>query len=225
MTLRPWYRSHPESLARAAQEVISRYPRLHFEEVGDIVTVRGVFEVREGEIVYDEYEIELELPAESNRTIPVVRETGGRIPRHEVRHVNRNDGTLCVVLPEAYWNTYPNGLSLVEFLDGPLREYFAGQSLVELGEAWPAGEWAHGEIGVLEFYAELFGTNDWKSIIGLVQLLARREVKGHWDCPCASGKRLRQCHGPKVIYLRGRIPRALALRLLEKVRRASEGQR
>jgi hypothetical protein len=212
---RPWYLSNPALLAHVADEAVSHHPGLWFEEGNDVVIVRGVFEIREDDSVLDTYELELELPRESDRGIPLVRETGGRIPRHEDRHVNPNDGTLCVVLPEAYWYAHPTGLSFVEFLDGPLRSYLASQSLVERGRPWPAGEWSHGAAGILEFYAEAFGTKDLKSILGLVGLLARDQVKGHWDCGCGSGKRLRQCHGPKVIELRARLPRELAARLID----------
>lgn len=225
MARKPWYRSNPDALARVKREVLSRHPRLRFEETNGAVILCGVFEVREGDVVVDEYQVDVELPSDTERGIPVVRETGNRIPRDIDRHVITAEGTLCVVLPEAYWNDNPRGLSLAEFLDGPLREHLAGQSLVDMEQPWPAGEWGHGIKGVLEFYFQVLKTKEPKAFVGLLELLARREAKGHWDCPCGSGKRLRNCHGPTIFNLRDRIPRQLARRALEMLRRQVEAEK
>ncbi|MDP3909849.1 MAG: SEC-C domain-containing protein [Gemmatimonadales bacterium] len=222
MARRPWYRLKPHRLNQVRDEVLSSHPRLKFDEVDGKILLTGVFELREGGWERDKYCIEIELSQDSEHGMPVVRETGGRIPRDINRHVNAEDGTLCVMLPEAFWYDYPKGLSLLQFLDGPLTEHLAGQSLVELGEPWPAGEWGHGSDGILEFYREALGTDDPKALMGLSALLATSEVKGHWLCPCGSGKRLRVCHGPKIIVLRTRIPRELAGRARAAIQNSIE---
>jgi len=217
---RPWYRSSRE-LSRVKAEVLSRHPALTFKEVDGRVIVYGVFEIREGKVLHDKLVIEVELARDSARGIPVVRETGGRIPRTADRHVNTEDGSLCVVLPDAYWYHHTRGLTFADFLDGPLRAHLAGQLLVELGEPWPAGEWGHGINGILEFYFEVLRTKEPKPFVGLLGLLARPEVKGHWACPCGSGELLRKCHGPRILHLRARIPQKLAKRALDLLRSAS----
>lgn len=47
----------------------------------------------------DRYSVELQLARNHPAGLPVVRETGGRIPRHLDRHVLSN-GTACVLIPD-----------------------------------------------------------------------------------------------------------------------------
>jgi hypothetical protein len=71
----------------------------------------------------------------------------------------------------------------------------------------------HGAEGVRTSYRELLGTEDDDVIHGYLACLAAKQVKGHWWCPCGSGKRLRDCHVTQVLspadalkslrYLRG----------------------
>jgi len=50
-------------------------------------------------------------------------------------------------------------------------------------------------------------------VLDIVQLLLGSELKGHWQCPCGSGKRLRKCHLQALIELRSKeIPRRLLVR-------------
>jgi hypothetical protein len=37
--------------------------------------------------------------------------------------------------------------------------------------------------------------------------LAAKKVKGHWPCPCRSGKKLRDCHSYQIKELRNNISR------------------
>ena len=157
------------------------------------------------------------LAPDSPRVPPAVWEVGGRIPRvPDPHHVNTADGSLCVVLPEAFWYEYPKGLSLAEYLEGPLRRHLSGQAVVLRGEPWPAGEWEHGSLGTLQFYKELFGARNEEQLQRFLDLVGRDEVKGHWICPCGSGEKLRHCHRVQVDKVRDRLPDTL----LEPVRRA-----
>jgi len=53
----------------------------------------------EGQVL-DRYSVELQLARNHPAGLPVVRETGGRIPRHIDRHLLAADGTACVLLPD-----------------------------------------------------------------------------------------------------------------------------
>jgi hypothetical protein len=77
---------------------------------------------------------------------------------------------------------------------------------------------AHGADGIRAFYAELLGTGDMNVIRGYLACLAAKKVKGHWECPCGSGKRLRECHGTRVLDLRKKISTADASASLSYLR-------
>lgn len=219
MGAKRWYRKRPELVECVREETIAGYPEFTFVDNGGVPFFRGTYKVREDDTVYAEFEIEIELPEELPKGLPATREIGGKIPHEADRyHVNKSDGTLCVVLPDEYWYRYPGGLTFVEFMNQPLRAHLAGQALVARGEPWPAGEWSHGPKGAVEFYAEVLGTADPVVLGRFLEVLAKDKdsVKGHWDCPCGSGKKLRNCHGPEIFDLRRRIPPELPHRLLKR---------
>lgn len=98
------------------------------------------------------------------------------------------------------------------FIDGPDHNYLLGQALVERGEPWPFGEWAHGLQGRLDYYKDLLGTDHLEAICSYLAYLGSERIRGHWDCPCRSGKRLRNCHFTMISALRERMPRHEATR-------------
>ena len=100
------------------------------------------------------------------------------------------------------------------FLTGPMHDYFVSQTYYEVNGVWPFGERSHGMLGVLEAYADLLGVAlDSKIVADNLNLLSRRQIKGHALCPCGSGKRLRQCHSDDLKRLSQKIPPFMAKRM------------
>ena len=170
----------------------------------------------------DRYSVELQLARNHAAGLPVVRETGGRIPRHIDRHILAADGTACVLLPDERWRLWPTGSSLLKYVTGPLHSFFLAQTTVEEGQPWPFGQWAHGAKGIFQFYRELLKTADVRVITTYLDYLAGKKVKGHWPCPCRNGKKLRDCHFDQVKDLREKISRKDAERSLAILRAAGE---
>lgn len=193
------------------------FPELSLVERGDTMVVAGTFPLVDDLKVIDRFMIEVELPRMYPRGLPLVREVGGRIPRDAGRHVE-GDGKACVFLPDEYCYRHPDGMDLIDFLKGPVLGFLVGQSLAEHGQPWPQGERGHGSDGIIAFYGELLGSDDLKTIRRYLEALAAKQVRGHWDCPCGSGQRLRQCHHAQLLRLRDRIPRSVARESLEKFR-------
>src|SRR2546422_346813 len=109
MDHRPWYVTDPSLCQEIRAEVENTYPDLAFLNANGRVVVQGQLPLFEGGIVHDRWHIELEPDPKSPRGLHIVRETSGRIPRVDDRHVNSN-GTLCVALPDAYWFEHPDGM-------------------------------------------------------------------------------------------------------------------
>jgi hypothetical protein len=202
---RPWHRRRPALLAQVQSDVEAFCSTLHVFVEGEVVRVRGTFPVlHEGEVLA-RYAIEIEFPADYPDRLPIAREVGGRIPRTGKHHVFPATAACCVLLPEDRWWSFPPGRPFSEYLSGPLHNYFLGQSVVAAGGTWPFGEHAHGAKGVIAFYEEKFGTNDPKVVVRSLRALAAGKVRGHWPCPCESGKIIRQCH-PGIIEAAKRVP-------------------
>lgn len=206
-----WHRANPESYEKLKWAVQAQYPHLTFHEEERRVLIRGSFPLTHEGKLLDRYIVEIEIPPDYPDSLPVVRETAGRIPHTADRHMNRN-GEACLFVPDERSWVLPPGATFLEFLNGPVYSFFLGQTFVEMGQEWPFGQRSHGNNGILEFYSEKIGTKNSEIIIRYLELLSKREIKGHWDCPCGSRKRLRDCHLREVRDLRSKIPPDVARR-------------
>jgi hypothetical protein len=170
------------------------------------VYIRGslfLYDLERGQEI-DRYTIEVELLPDYPKSIPLVREVDGRIPRIASRHINA-DGTACLFVPDERWRHYPESASIVDFIGGPVHQFFLGQSYFEITGQWLFGQRSHGIVGLLEYYAEILETKKFKVIYNFISYLSKPQIKGHWPCYCQSGKRLRNCHLKKVFEYRSKI--------------------
>ena len=78
----------------------------------------------EGQVL-DRYSVELQLPRNHPAGLPVVRETGGRIPRDIDRHIITADGTACVLLPDERWRLWPHRQPLAEIPYRPSPQFLS----------------------------------------------------------------------------------------------------
>lgn len=217
MTDKPWHRANPEAFAELQERIGWEYPGLHFHERGDQVILAGTYPITDGDRVLDHYQIEVAIPyAGPHADIPVVRETGGRIPGNDPEY-HMSNGTACLFVPEEFWYRHPAGMDLLTFLNGPVRAFFVGQSLVQRGEPWPYGARPHGNEGIADFYKELLGTADPARIKTCVKLLIARKLPGHKLCPCGSRRPVRECHLPTLRQIRTRVPRRVILETLRRL--------
>jgi hypothetical protein len=208
----PWFIANLALYAQIQEQVAAAYPNLHFSIRGHTVFLSGSFPLTEGRRIIDRFLIEIEFPSDYPRDMPLVREIGGRIPRTIDRHIYGRSGIACLFVPDEQSWAYPEGSTLLDFLNGPVRNFFLGQSLFEVEGSWPLGQRSHGVKGILEFYAEILGTDNMNTIIQYIDVLRRKEIKGHWLCPCGSAKKLRHCHISQIRDLRKKIPHSVASR-------------
>jgi hypothetical protein len=209
----------PPFHAALARELRNAYPNLHLVPPfsPDCATVRGSIGIVHQGREIDRFRIEMRVPSEFPERWPKIWETAGRIPRTVARHVYPQDGSLCILLPHEAYFTLPSTLTLTEYLVGPVRTYFIGQCCVETGQEWPWGERSHGILGIDEFYQEILGTKDRRTIGKFLFLILENKFKGHWQCPCGSGKIMRRCHRDVIFSIRERIPYGLLLSYLKDI--------
>jgi hypothetical protein len=185
--------------------LLDRYPSLHLYAETNVWFIRGAFPVKvEGQTI-DHYLIEIWLPPDYPKSVPLLKELGKRIPLDPDNHVYPN-GFLCVFLPDERWKYWPVGADIIAFLEGPVNDYFLSHTYHSKHNTWPFGERSHGKKGVVEYYAEELGTNNEVIIKRCLECLALKDPpKGHWRCFCGSGAKLRHCHMIKMIELRHKI--------------------
>lgn len=197
-------------------------PKLRASADGGKIRLEGSYLVFEKDVVaapggpIAEFEIRMELPELYPRCEPKVFEVGGRIPREAERHINP-DGDCCVTVWEN-WLVTADDHSFSSYLNGPLNEYFLGQFWFERAGKWPFGERAHGLPGLEEAYADALEIpNKRKGLLYHLRLLSHDWPKGHWPCPCNSGKRLRHCHHGDLMAMHRRVPPKIAQRMLQRL--------
>ena len=198
-------------MERAIQE---KHPDLRLLTDGGRPIIRGSLQIANDGVVIDRFSIEMTFPDGISK-LPRIEEIGGRIPKHPDRHVC-DEGAICTDVPELI--LLRGRSSLLSYLEGPVRNYFLGQLLVEQGKPWPFGEWDHGKPGLLQAYGEILGVTDEQEIRRYLDCLEHKKVKGHWNCPCGSGKRIRDCHLSVIRRLQESVPPSIARQALARLK-------
>lgn len=189
----------------AISEVLSRFEDLRLvpSKDGAIVLQGGLgFTARANErrSVTDSYEIKICVPDAYPDVIPVVHETGGRIPA-DFHKLEGN--ALCLGSPFRLWLLLKQNPSLLNFVERVVVPYLYAYSLHADGEALPFGELRHGRPGLLDDLGEMLGASDPKTAEAYLQAVKRKKrVANKRSCPCGSGIRLGGCHNKKVNALR-----------------------
>jgi len=145
--------------------------------------------------VCDAYKVRIEIYSDK---LPVIYETGGRIPFSTDYHKYGN-GSVCA------WGVLDWPESVAEVFDLALQ-FFFDQSYFQRHQKWPRGEYYHGELGLLQNYyqATLRGIRSEELCMKLLRqsleakyinsILVKRKIKGHHPCICGSTDHFRRCH-------------------------------
>lgn len=182
------------------EELTSKYTDLKLTNYNDSWTIQGFlgFEgIFKGASLEGDYEVKIILPKDYPDTPPTAQETSGRIPRN-YEHIS-DDGTLCLGAPLEVRMVFAKHPTLLGFVEKLVIPYFYSYSYYEKNNKMPFGELSGGGKGILEYYRDLFNVLEELHVAGLLKILADSNYRGHDDCPCESGKRLRQCHGNQLL--------------------------
>lgn len=149
------------------------------------------------ERIRDSYDVEICAPKNEFLAVPTVKETAGRIPKTADDHVNP-DETLCLGTRLDVRRQYQKDPTLMGFIKHLLIPFLYSFSYKERHGEYPYDDLPHGEVGTLEHYKEIFNTDSDLCVLNLLKVLVEDNYRGHLPCPCDSGKKLRNCHGPKL---------------------------
>lgn len=192
------------SVIAEIEEVLrSKYPGLTARSTESGVTIEGVLQLRREGVPFESFLLEIQLAQDPYSRQPKVFEIGGRIPRLNANHINK-EGSLCVGVAEEVWLLLSGRYEIERYIDEVLEPYLLGVVCKLRGEEWPFGERSHGAPGICEFYGEHFGTKEPTRVLEIIEVLLADAPKGHWPCPCGSGLVVRKCHRQQLAELRER---------------------
>lgn len=158
-----------------------------------------------GEVIEDEYKIEITVSPAFPVRIPLVRETGGRIA---LNYHKLEGNFLCLGAATTLRLQLRASPTLMTFVERIVIPYLYGHSYFQKHGTMPFGELGHGDAGILAEIAGYFGAREgaqpeeFLRLAGLQKRRANRQA-----CPCGSGWRLGRCHHRQVNSFRGRMGR------------------
>lgn len=171
-----------------------------------------------GPPIEDAYELTITVSEWYPDDLPVIEETGGRIPRDLDRHVS-SGGALCLGSPLRLHEIALSTPEITNYAKRALVPYLYAISYWEdTGERFPFGELEHGASGVLNDFGEVLGLDDPKRVGNALRLLATKRRKANKQpCPCGCGDRLGVCRFNETIReLRDRHGRPFFKRLVQE---------
>lgn len=172
----------------------------------------------DGPVIEDAYELAITVSEWYPDDLPVIEETGGRIPRDSDRHVFP-DGSLCLGSPLRLHEIALSTPELTDYAEKALVPYLYAISYWEdTGERFPFGELDHGSDGILNDFGQVLGLDDPERVGKALQLLRmKRRDANKCPCPCGCGDRLGVCgFNEKIRELRDRHGRPFFKRLVQE---------
>lgn len=170
------------------------------ENFANSILVSGSIEV--DSIVCDEhinetYLVQIDIPVSYPNELPIIKELSSKVDnKYSHRY---SDSSLCLATEaDMHVQLFPN-YSLSDYVTKFVLPYFISYEYYKKYKVFPFGERSHGIKGILEFYGEAFGTDTIEQVYDILKYISANYYRGHTLCPCGSDKRIRKCHGKKIL--------------------------
>lgn len=178
-------------------EAISKYPNLRIKERYGLNYLKGTLDIPDDEgTIVGSFLIELHFADKFPYRFPLLFETGGIIPNEADWHKYQNS-SCCITVTAKEILLCRNGLSVISFIEIHAIAFFANFIYRKANGIYKNGDYGHGIIGLKQFYADLFKTNDqnlWFQYFKNVFRNLSYNNKRNEPCFCNSGKKFKVCH-------------------------------
>ena len=190
-----------EHLQRQISELTSVHKGLtevieHDAETSILGTLEFVGSADGLEDMRESFDVELIVPHSFPEHLPQTKEIGGRIAI-DYDHLFPG-GTMCLGVPIEQRRVFLEQPSLLGYVERLVVPYLYGYCYWTKHGIHPFDEAAHGCEGILDHYVDMLELTSAVSALSVICFLFEHGYRGHHDCPCGSGKRVRACHGPKL---------------------------
>lgn len=218
-----WYESNKRLLNEEKKSLSDKHPFLKLEIATsgtplnskvalkiESALVSGIYRLKipESQRYYD-YRIAIVLSDNYPQSSPVMYCNDKKLPIGEIdRHIMK-DGRACLGVQAEISQKWRSNPRIVPFIDNLVAPFLVWQVFYdEHGYPPPWGQRSHYGEGILEFYSETLKMPNGPHIIGFMKLLSRKNnPKGHEECPCGTGRRLRNCHIELIRKAREQVDR------------------
>ncbi len=125
--------------------------------------------------------------------LPLVYDEGGYFPRSQEFHTY-SDGAFCLGSELKIKDILRADHTIKAFFDSIVDPFLYSVShRIEYGD-YPFGELAHGEQGLIDDYAEIFGLKGKAPVLLALKALGKRKREANkLPCPCSCGRKLGRC--------------------------------
>lgn len=210
------------TFAEFRRALLFSQPKLELEERDGFFVARGTYVLTDGphaEGPIEEFEIAIVAEPNYPEAEAILIVTNDRFPRDIDRHIYEN-GACCTCVWEE-WLATAEDTSFASFMNGPVRNFLLSQLYFEAHGDWPFGQRKHGIAGLVESVSRILGTKlDQPTAIRHLNALTGGEPKGHWECVCGSGRKIRDCDRTHLLGLRERIGHENLIRLSKRLKTA-----
>jgi len=142
----------------------------------------------------DIYTIEILATETFPSSFPFLFEVGGKIPKNYDWHVYETDGHCCLKTAPEEILACKKGITLNSFIEEEVKPYLFNQTFRRLN-GYFYQERSHGFLGSVEYFQEVFKTENLNLIKNGLLFISRRKTPSRTAmCFCGSGKKYRKCH-------------------------------
>lgn len=153
---------------------------------------------------------------------PSIYEKNGQLKK-SYSHINI-DGSLCIAAFSEVFdfiseNKNKNKGEIIDlWINNFVIPYFFSYEYFQKYKTYPFGDRSHGSLGILEYYKENFRVDNFKQVLNLsVYIIFLKQYRGHVQCPCGSGLRVRACHKDVIMDYLNDYEKKLILSLTVKL--------
>lgn len=193
--------------------VRNKFPKLALRDPGVWDGEIDIDATYNEERITDSFKIGIVASDKYPHELPAMIEIGGRtnsiaekyrLTDRRDLHYNVKNRVACLCVKQEEKIKFPPGSNLVNFIDDLVIPYLYGLSYYDQHGKWPWGEYSHGGLGLLEFYAE----NGEQTVEQIEEVAKSFVADDHWKeysrqfrkpsaerfCVCGSQKPFRKCH-------------------------------
>lgn len=170
--------------------------------------------------IQDSFQLRIDVPLGFPDDVPVVIETAGRIPRGDEAAHLYPDGSFCLGAPLRLLLIAKVTPSVLAFFDRCVVPALYNAAYRERhGGRLPLGELAHGGIGELDDYVDLFRVDTYRQALDALRLAGtKRRDANKQPCPCGCRRRLGVCRtNNRVRHVRDTMGRPQARQFADRL--------